>query len=227
MLIRVSLTSVCFAALTAAAAAQTYSAERPRRQFITVSYDWLNTQPLHFAEHPLEDLVGVDVASAQRQPYEYVTRDGSTAIDVLEFRRRGRGLGVTLYPLGLSAGAALGIRGSIEQLPTIRVSFDGPGSLDQYVFTDARAYDVGAGVFVADRAAGWGLGSHAFVAGGLGRIQSSLGDGRRYFAEGGGGLSSGPLGVQLSIKFAWNHLTDPVDHTFLTVPIALRGTVSF
>ena len=47
------------------------------------------------------------------------------------------------------------------------------------------------------------------------------------FAEGGGGLSSGPFGVELSVKFAWNHLTDPVDHHFITVPVTLRGTLTF
>jgi hypothetical protein len=227
MLLRSSPVFAAVFLFAATAAAQTYVAERPGRQFITVSYDWLNTQPLHFAEHPLEDLVGTEVSSAQRQSHDYVTRDGTTLIDVLEFKRRGYGLGATVYPFGLGVGTTLGIRGSIESLPTIRVAFDGPGALDSYTFTNARAYDIGVGLFVADRAPGWGLGSHAFVTGGIGRIQSDLGGGRRYFAEGGGGLNSGPLGVQLSVKFGWNQLADPVDHSFLTVPISLRGTVSF
>ena len=63
--------------------------------------------------------------------------------------------------------------------------------------------------------------------GGGGRIRSSLGDGTRIFAEGGGGLSSGPFGVELSVKFAWNRLDEPVVHRFLTIPITLRGTLSF
>jgi hypothetical protein len=210
-----------------AAAAQPYAPEKPRPQFIMVSYDWMYTQPLHFAEHPLEDLLGTGIAGAQRESYDYATRDGETIIDVLEFKRRGRGIGVTVYPFGLRVGNALAFRGSIEQLPTIRIAFEGPGALDRYAFTSARAYDLAAGLFVSDRAAGWGLGSHAFVAGGLGRIQSDLGPGSRYFAEAGGGINSGPLGVQLSVKFGWNRLADPVDHTFLTVPVSLRGTVSF
>lgn len=209
------------------AAAQPYSSPQPRRQFITISYDWLHTQSLHFAEHPLEDLLGVEVASAQLQDHDYETRDGSTRIDVIEFRRRSHGAGVTLYPLGLRTGATLGIRGSFEDLPVIRIAFDGPGALDSYVLTNARAYDAGVGVFIADRSAGWGLGSHAFVTGGLGRIRSDLGDGSRYFAEGGGGLNSGPLGLQLAVKFAWNRLSDPVEHRFLTVPVTIRATVSF
>ena len=80
---------------------------------------------------------------------------------------------------------------------------------------------------MVDRSRGWGLGSRAFIVGGAGRISSNLGDGTRVFAEGGGGLSSGPFGVELSIKFAWNRVEEPVPHKFITIPIALRGTVSF
>jgi len=213
--------------LPSAAFAQPYQDSKPRRQFISVTIDWLNTQPLHFVEHPLEDLLGTAVAEAQFQNYDYETRDGLTRIDVIEFKRRGRGAGVTLYPFGISVGSTLGIRASVEQLPTIQVSFDGPGSLDSYRLLDARAYDVGLGYFVADRSAGWGLGSRAFVIAGAGGIRSNLGNGTRVFAEGGGGLSSGPFGVELSIKFAWNRLDEPVPHKFLTIPVALRGTVSF
>jgi hypothetical protein len=87
--------------------------------------------------------------------------------------------------------------------------------------------DAAIGVFVADRSPGWGLGSHAFLAGGLGWITSDLGDGSRYFAEGGGGLSVGPIGAELVVKFAWNRLDDPVEHRFLTVPVTIRGTFTF
>ena len=123
VLLRPALVLAAVFSCAAGATAQTFDAEKPRRQFITISYDWLNTQPLHFEEHPLEDLLGTAVASAQREVYEYVTRDGTTLIDVLEFRRRGNGFGVTVYPFGLSVGPALALRGSIEQLPTIRVAF--------------------------------------------------------------------------------------------------------
>ena len=211
----------------ASAAAQSYSPERARPQFVTLSYDWMYTQPLHFAEHPIEDLLGADVREAQREAFEYVTADGATRVDVLQFRRRGNGFGVTVYPFGLRAGSTLGVRGSIEQIPTIRVAFDGPARIGAYALTNALAYDIGAGLYVADRGTGWSLGSYAFVTGGLGRIQSDIGDGSRYFAEGGGGVSSGPLGVQLSVKFAWNRLHEPVAHRFLTIPITLRGTLSF
>lgn len=209
------------------ASAQEYNAQKPRRQFVTISVDWLNTEPLHFASHPLEDLVGREVASAQNAEHDYHTRDEQIRIDVREFRKRNRAMSVAVYPLGLSAGATLGIRGSIEELPTIRIEFDGPDSPADYAFTGGRAYDVGAGIYVADRSSGWGLGSQAFVVGGVGRIKADGREGSRIFAEGGGGLSVGPLGVQLAVKFAWNKLEDPVNHRFLTIPITLRGTLSF
>ena len=221
------LTLLLLLTVPAVATAQPYSPPEPRRQFVTVSYDWLYTQPLHFADHPLEDLLGAEVAAAQLREYHYETRDGRTQIHVLEFRRRSRGAGITLYPLGLRTGPTLGIRGSFEDLPVIRIAFDGDAALDSYVLTNARAYDAGLGMVVADRSAGWGLGSQVFVAGGLGRIRSDLGDGSRYFAEAGGGVASGPFGVQLAVKFAWNKLNDPVTHRFLTVPVTLRATVSF
>jgi hypothetical protein len=221
------LLSALFSLATVDVSAQPYPAEAPRRHFVTISYDFLYTQPLHFAEHPLEDLVGKDVASAQREAYDYRTRDGSTAIDVLGFSRRARGVTVSLYPLGMGSGPALMLRGSYEQLPNIRISFDGPAAVPLYELTDARSLDGAAGVIVADRSPGWGLGSHAFILGGLGRITSSLGDGRRYFAEAGGGLGAGPVGVELGVKFAWNSLSEPVSHRFLSVPITLRGTLTF
>ena len=82
-----------------------------------VSADWLYTQPLHFAEHPLADLVGTRCCRRSAGRFDYRTRDGAIAIDVLEFKRRGRGGSVTVFPLGLSHGAALALRGSIEHLP--------------------------------------------------------------------------------------------------------------
>ena len=214
-------------AVAAPADAQPYATPKPRRQFVTVSLDWMNTEPLHFADHPLEDLVGRPVASTQGEAYEYHTRDEQIRIDVLEFRKRNRGVSAAVYPLGLSTGTTLGIRGSVEQMPTIRIDFDGVDAPGDYALVDATAYDIGAGLYVADRSAGWGLGSQAFVIGGIGRIRGEGRDGSRTFAEGGGGLTVGPLGVQISVKFAWNRLDDPVEHSFLTVPITVRGTVSF
>ena len=223
---RISFLFVLFAALAAPAAAQS-SGPSARRHFISLSYDWHYTQPLHFAKFPLEDFLGVDVATAQGQSYEYRTRNDATLIDVVEFSHRQQGLSVTLYPLGMNVGAALAIRGSIEPLPQIRLAFIGPAPFSSYVLTDTRSLDASVGVYVADRSPGWGLGSHAFVLGGIGKITGNSGGGNRYFAEGGGGLSSGPFGVDLSVKFAWNRLNEPIEHRFFTVPITLRGTLTF
>jgi hypothetical protein len=224
---------ICFLALAATllanvASAQTFGVQqRARKHFVTISYDWLFTEPLHFAEHPLEDLLGREVASAQREDFEYRTRDEATLIDVLEFTRRARGAGITVFPFGMSSGATLALRGSVERMPDIRIRFDGPAPLAAYDLTNARALDAAIGLYMADRSPGWGLGSHAFVAGGIGRISSDLGDGSRYFAEGGGGLSVGPIGVELAVKFAWNRLEQPLEHRFLTVPVTVRGTLTF
>ncbi len=229
MLQRFVITSAVLAVIgcAIAAEAQTYTPRKARRQFVTVSTDWLNTQPLHFLEHPLEDLVGRAVATAQFQSYDYRTRDEAIQIDVQEFSRHGRGAGITVYPLGINVGTAFAIRLSREDLPTIRIGFAGTGAPPNYTLQSARAYDVGASLFVADHSPGWGLGSHAFVGGGVGRINSELSNGKRYFAEGGGGLSSGPLGVELAVKFAWNQLNEPIDHKFFTVPITIRATLTF
>ena len=219
--------AIAVLATAAPAAAQNYPVQKPRRQFFTISYDWMNTEPLHFAEHPLEDLTGRPVASTQNESYEYRTRDEEIQIDVTRFRKRNRGVSGTVYPLGLTSGTALGVRVSIEELPEIRVDFAGAGAPPPYSLTGARAYDAGAGLFVADRSAGWGLGSQAFIVAGVGRIRADGRSGSRMFAEGGGGLLVGPLGVQLAVRFAWNKLEEPVTHRFLTVPVTVRGTLSF
>ena len=213
--------------LSAPVGAQSYEPDRPSKHFLTVSYDFIYTEPLHFAEHPLEDLLGREVASAQREAYEYRSRDEATLIDVIEFSRRQRGVTASLYPLGMSSGATLMLRGSIVPLPRIQIAFVGPAPFGQYTMVDGMAYDGAIGIMMADRAPGWGLGSHAFVAGGIGRLTSDLGDGSRFFAEGGGGLDVGPIGVELGVKFAWNTLSEPVEHRFLTIPITVRGTLTF
>jgi hypothetical protein len=215
------------AAEGSSAQAAAYKVAKPHRQFITISYDWLYTQTLNFADHPLAELVGKPVSPAQFEAYDYRTSDGEILIDVLDFTRRTKGAGVTIYPLGASTGATLALRASFEDLPDIRVAFAGPNAPPEYALVGARAYDVSAQIYVADHAAGWGLGSHAFVGGGVGRVKSDARDGKRYFAEGGGGLSSGPLGVELAVKVAWNHFDEPVDHHFMTIPVTLRGTISF
>jgi len=205
----------------------TYQGQKARRHFVSLSYDWQYIHPLAFHHHPLEDLLGQPVSEVHLEAADYRTADGLTTVTVQEFTHRGQGVGLTVYPLGSSEGATLAIRGSIEGLPTLRLTFSGPSPISSYTLTNARAYDVSAGLEMSDRSPGWGLGSHAFILGGLGRVRSDERDGTRYFAEGGGGVMTGPLGVDISVKIATNRFTTPISHSFLTIPVSVRGTFSF
>ena len=229
MLPRIVAAALLALALAAPADAQPGPSRSPapRRHFVTISYDWQFAHALDFASHPVEQLLGREVEEVHLQSYHYRTTDGRTLVRTIEFRDRTRGFGVTLYPLGMSRGATLAIRGSIAEVPSTRLAFDGPAPAHGYALTSAHAYDVGAGLVLADLSQGWGLGSRAFLLGGVGRIAAEERDGRRYFAEGGGGLSSGPFGVELSIKVAWNRFTDPVPHAITTIPVSVRGTLTF
>ena len=211
--------------------AQTYRQFKPkaRKQWFAVSATWLNSMPLHLKDAPLEQLVGRELGTSQRKDWDYESRadGGLTTVDVLEDRRRARGLGLAVYPFGSATGPALMLKGSYETLSVFRAEIDGPSNVNSYNMTEGSAWDAGVGVIVADRAPGWGLGSHAYVVGGVGRIDTNLGNGTRVFGEGGGGLSIGPIGVELGVKFAYNKLKEPVEHGFYTVPITLRATVGF
>lgn len=209
------------------AAQGSYHAQHARRHFVSVSYDWLYVQPYGFDRHPLGDLLGQQVSEVHLQSFQYQTRDGATRVTVNDFQHRAQGFGVTLYPFGSSEGPALAIRGSIERLPTIRASFDGPSPAPTYELTNGRAADVAVGVDVADRSPGWGLGSHAFVLGGVGRAHAVQMDGTRYFAEGGGGVAAGPVGVDIAFKFVVNRFDMPVAHQIYMLPISVRGTLTF
>ena len=78
---------------------------------------------------------------------------------------------------------------------------------------------------VADRSPGWGLGSHAFVAGASASSRPTSATAAASSQKVAAGLV-GPIGVELGVKFAWNKL-DPVEHRFLTIPITIRGTLTF
>ena len=95
-------------------------------------------------------------------------------------------------------------------MPDIRVSFTGPAPAPVYELTNGRASDVGVGLDMSDRSPGWGLGAHAFIIGGIGHVQTDQMDGRRYFGEGGGGVTSGPFGVDISVKYTVNRFSMPV-----------------
>jgi hypothetical protein len=229
MRMRTFLWFLLLSATASAARAQTsvYQPHRARKHFISVSYDWHHTTALDFGNHPLADLLGRPVSEAHLQPYDYNTRDGATEVHVLEFSHPGQGASVTLYPLGLSSGAALTVRGSVLQLPTIRLAFDGPAPAPSYSLTGGRAYDLGAGVTAGDLSPGWGLGSYAFVIGGVGHATSDQTSGRRYFAEVGGAISSGPFGVELAVKYSQTSLSTPVQHRVVSIPVTVRAMVTF
>jgi hypothetical protein len=202
---------------------------KARKQWFAVSAAWLNSMPLHLKEAPLEQLVGRELGTSQRANWDYESRGdgGITQVDVIEYSRRQRGYGLAIYPFGSSSGATLMLKASYETLPVFRASITGPAEVNGYELTDGNAWDAGVGLIVADRAPGWGLGSHAYVVGGVGRIDTNLGGGTRVFGEGGGGLSVGPIGVELGVKFAYNKLKEPVEHGFYTVPVTLRATFGF
>lgn len=204
-----------------------YQAPKARRHFISITFDRQWIQPYGFHRHPLEELLGQDVNEVHFESFNYRTADGRTTATVLEYGKEGTGIGATVYPFGASNGATLAIRGSIESLPDIRVQFDGPAPVARYELTGGRAFDIGAGLEMSDRAPGFGLGAHAFVLGGIGRADTDVLDGRRYWIEGGGGVSSGPFGVDLSFKYTVNRFTEPVTHSVHMIPINLRFSLTF
>jgi hypothetical protein len=229
MLFQTAVMASLAASLLAPAPIQhsTYHGQKARRHFVSLSYDWQYTHPLGFNHHPLEDLLGQPVSEVHLELFDYRTEDGLTTVDVQEFSHKGEGIGLTVYPFGSSEGTTLAIRGSIEGLPTVRMTFAGPSPISSYTLTNARAYDVAVGIDMSDRSPGWGLGSHAFILGGLGRVRGDERDGTRYFAEGGGGVMTGPIGVDVSVKVATNRFSTPIPHSFLTLPVSVRGTFSF
>jgi len=206
---------------------QTYQAPKARRHFISITFDKQFVQPYSFAKHPLEELLGQPVEEVFLQSFDYRTRDQQTLINVVEYGKRATAIGATVYPFGASEGATLAVRASLETIPTIRVAFSGPAPYPPYELTNGRATDFGVGIDMSDRAPGWGIGAHAFIIGGVGRIQTDQMKGTRYFGEGGGGVTSGPFGVDVSVKFTVNRFTTPVAHQIFMVPVSVRGTLTF
>jgi hypothetical protein len=214
-------------AAPAAAQSQVYKPKTARRHFISFTYDWQFVQPYSFAAHPLEELLGQRVNEVHFEDFQYETQDRLTQATVLEYGKRASGIGATVYPFGSSNGATLAIRGSLESMPDIRVSFSGAAPFPRYELTGGRAMDIGAGIEMSDRSAGWGVGAHAFIIGGIGRAHTDQMDGNRYFGEGGGGMMFGPFGVDLSVKYVVNRFDAPVSHSVRMVPICVRGTLTF
>jgi hypothetical protein len=206
---------------------QTYRAPKARRHFISLSFDKQFVQPYGFGKHPLPDLLGQPVDEVFLESFHYRTRDQKTLVTVVEYGKRATAVGATVYPFGSSVGATLAVRGSIETIPTIRLAFTGPAPSPTYELTNGRATDLGIGIDMSDRSPGWGIGAHAFIMGGIGKIKTDQLDGTRYFGEGGGGVTSGPFGVDISVKFTVNRFSTPVPHRIYMVPVSVRGTLSF
>jgi len=204
-----------------------YQAPKARRHFVSVWVAREFVEPYSFHTHPLSDLLGQPVHEVHLESFQYRTQDSKTVVNVVEYGKRASEIGATVYPFGSSVGPTLAVHGSIETIPSIRVSFTGPAPSPTYELTNGRATDVGVGLDMSDRSAGWGLGAHAFLVGGVGRIQTDQRNGTRYFAEGGGGVTSGAFGVDISLKFSVNRFTAPVPHRVYMIPISVRGTLTF
>jgi hypothetical protein len=210
-----------------AAQSQTYRAPKARRHFVSVTYETQFVHPYGFDKHPLSELLGQPVDEVHLESYQYRTRDQQTVVNVVEYGKRATAIGATVYPFGSSEGATLAIRGSFETVPTIRLAFTGPAPSPTYELTNGRATDFSIGVDMSDRSPGWGIGGHAFIMGGIGRIRTDQLDGNRYFGEGGGGVTSGPFGIDVSVKFTVNRFSTPVPHSIYMVPVSVRGTLTF
>jgi hypothetical protein len=224
-----SASALCLAAALAAPVPQArpYQAPKARRHFITMYAERQFVQASGFNKHPLEDLLGQEVDEVHLQSYQYRTKDNQTLVTVDEFGRRATAIGAMVYPFGSSQGPTLAIKGSLESIPNVRLSFSGPAPSPTYTLTGGRALDVGVGVDMSDRSHGWGLGSHAYVVGGLGRAMTDEMKGKRYFVEGGGGVIFGALGFDVAFKYVSNSFTAPVDHSIAAIPISVRVTLGF
>jgi hypothetical protein len=225
-----SASALCLVASLAAPAAteaQPYHAPKARRHFITVYAERQFVQGTGFDKHPLEELLGQEVDEVHLQSYQYRTKDTQTLVTVNEFGRRATAIGAIVYPFGSSVGPTLAIKGSLESIPNVRVSFTGPAPSPTYDLTGGRALDVGVGVDMSDRSPGWGLGTHAFVIGGVGRAIADQMSGKRYFIEGGGGVMFGALGFDVAFKYVSNAFTTPVDHSVRAIPVSVRLTLGF
>jgi hypothetical protein len=206
---------------------QAYRGQKARRHFISIYMEKQFVQATNFEKHPLEELLGQEVNEVHLESFQYRTRDNQTLITVREFGRRATGVGATVYPFGSSEGPTLALKGSIESLPNVRLAFAGPAPSPTYELTSGRAFDIGAGIDMSDRSAGWGLGTHAFAIGGVGRAVTDQINGKRYFAEGGGGVMFGPFGFDIAFKYTVTQFSTPVKHSVRMIPVSLRGTVSF
>jgi len=202
--------------------------EKPKKIFVTFSIDRMDTYPLHFKSMPLEELAGIKLFNVYEPiPERYRSKDGLVTITNIRFPKRNKGYSITVYPLGAGNHISLAVRGSYETLPVISFDINSPEGVEHYILSNASSRDVSIGIMDGDRPKGLGLGAHSFLMGGYGEIRELRGKGHRYFVEFGGGINFGPIGGGIFVKISKNYLYNPRPHSFFTVPIGLRGTLSF
>jgi hypothetical protein len=203
------------------------SAPQPRRQFVTFTLDGLNASVIEFRKYPLEQLAGERLEFDFNRGF-YANADESISVRGIRIHSRARGYGLMLYPLGVANGTTLALHARYETLPRIRFVMNRPGGQQNYLLEDGEARDLGLGFISCRRNPGWtGLGACAFLIAGTGWLEGSMGDGRRYFAEGGGRMMVGPLGAELFFRIARHTFANPQTHNFVTVPLGLRASLSF
>jgi hypothetical protein len=198
-----------------------------REQYVTVTLDRVNASVIEFRKYPLEQLAGEPLAFDFNRGF-YATADESISIRDVRIRSRARGYGLMLYPFGVANNTTLALHVKYETLPRIRFVVNHPDRQQAYVLEDGEARDLGLGFISCRRNPGWlGLGACAFVIAGTGWLDGSLGEGRRHFAEGGGRFTVGPIGAELFFRVARHKLSNPEPHTFTTVPLGLRLSLTF
>lgn len=198
-----------------------------RRQFMTLTVDWMNVYPLHFKKYPLEQLAEVPL-DWDYQRGGYHSGDRSISITNTKFEHRNRGVGIMVYPFGLKEGTTLAVRANYETLPTISFVINSPEGQERYDLKKGQVYNLGIGAISGGRSGGWGLGAYSFIIVGKGWINEPRGNGRRYFVEAGGRVTTGPLGIEIFFGVANNKLFNPRPHSFFTVvPFGLRAMVTF
>ena len=162
-----------------------------------------------FDDHPLADLLG---AAGRRSPPAVVPVPDARSADARQRarvrqardRHRRDRLSVRLERRGRRSP----IRGSIESVPTIRARVHRAGAGADLRADQRPRHRLGVGLDMSDRSPGWGLGATRSSSAVSAGSQTDQMDGTRYFGEGGGGIMSGPFGVDLSVKFTVNRFID-------------------
>lgn len=205
------------------------STNKPRKQFITFYIQRSQISPLHFKELTLDKLAGTELPfNYESGPDRYRSEDGSITVTGTRFSGNTKGVGVMLYPFGVSNNTTLVVKAGYETLPDIRFRLNFPDKQESYELINGRSRDFGLGVTSGGRNQGWwGMGARSFLIIGKGWITEQHGNGSRYFVEAGGGISFGVIGVDIVFGVNENRILKPRPYKFYTVPMGLRATLSF